>query len=151
MSDNAHCHPSCPCGHSPFSKLLYRPLISLSIYLKEKFLGEIFVQKIMKCFSSYSTGEYGSLSLFCFQCNRNFFYHNTACYYFINHPSSLPQNIYSFPVNVLHKLSFCNPHSWSSFFFVVSKSSHMSPATLSCILNFLSTSACLFECVTWHL
>lgn len=144
MCDNAYCHPSCPCEQSPFSKSLHRLLTLLSIYLK----GENFVEEITDYFSSYSTNEYGFLSLFCFHCNdKNFFYHNTT-YYFINHLYSLPQNNYFFPVNVLLKLLFCKPHIWSSFFSVVSKSSHMSSATLSCILNFLSTSACLFECVT---
>jgi len=73
MSDNALCHPSCPCEDSPFSKSLYRSLVALLVYLKEKFLGGNFVQKPTKLFSSYSTGEYGSLSLFCFECDGNFF------------------------------------------------------------------------------
>lgn len=157
-SDNVHCHPSCPCEYSLFWKPLYRSLIIILIFVREIFLWKSILQKITKCFSSHKTREFGSLSLFCFICNGIFFFffHRTTCYYFIYHSSILlpflrTSFFFSFPLNVLHKLSFCNPHSWSSFFFVVSKSSHMSSATLSCILNFLSTSACLFECVTWCL
>lgn len=147
MCDNAYCHPSCSYEQSPFSKSLHRLLTLLSIYLRGKILYKR-LQIVFLFTAPMNMIFCGFLSLFCFHCNdKNFFYHNTT-YYFINHLSSLPQKNYFFPVNVFLKLLFCKPHIWSSFFSVVSKSSHMSSATLSCILNFLSTSACLFECVT---
>lgn len=46
MSDNAHCHPSCPCEYLPFSKSLYRSLVLILIYLKENFQEEKKLQNV---------------------------------------------------------------------------------------------------------